>query len=148
MRQTAQNVFNKTFYEIEYNKDLNIIDTIWYGYSSQLDLKKACAIGLDLTQKVKCPYKLNDNTLFTGPWDSSVAWLEKEWLPKAIAAGVRYLAHVAHPDSFGETAGQVMQTSLIGKHLLVSIFSSREAAIAWLKSCQETNGHLQPIYTP
>ncbi len=143
MRQTAQNVFNKTFYEIEYNPELNIIDTLWFGYSSQSDLKKACEIGLELTQQVKCPYKLNDNTLFTGPWDTAVAWLEKEWLPRAVAAGVRYIAHIAPPDSFGEAAGEVMQLSLIGKQLLVRIFSSRAEGIAWLQSCQQANGHLQ-----
>ncbi|RDC66362.1 hypothetical protein [Adhaeribacter pallidiroseus] len=146
MRKTAQNVFNKTFYEIEYNPELNIIDTFWIGYSSQADLKKACQLGLELTQQVKCPYKLNDNALFTGPWESAVPWLKKEWLPKAVEAGVRYLAHVALPDSFGEQAGEVMQVSLIGQLLQVRIFTSREAGLIWLKSCQQVNGHLQPSF--
>ncbi|MGV3589958.1 MAG: hypothetical protein ACO1OF_23320 [Adhaeribacter sp.] len=137
MYQEAKNAFSRTFYVIKYNPELNIIDTHWQGYASKTDLKKACQIGLEFTKAVKCPFKLNDNTYFTGPWNDSVAWLEKEWLPEAIKAGVRYLAHVAAPDSFGEKAGEVMQMSLIGRHLKVCIFPTREKALIWLKKCQQ-----------
>ena len=137
MYKEAKNAFNKTFYVIRYNPELNIIDTRWEGYASKNDLKKACQVGLELTRVVKCPFKLNDNTNFSGPWSDSVAWLEKEWLPEAMRAGVRYLAHVAAPDSFGETAGEVMKMSLIGRHLDVCIFPNREKALNWLKSCQQ-----------
>ncbi len=137
MRREAKNAFNKTFYIIEYNRNLDIVDTLWYGYSSQTDLRKAMQIGLELHQEVKCAYKLNDNTMYTGPWADAVAWLQEEWLPKAMQAGVKYLAHVAAPDSFGETAGEIMQISAIGQQLNFGMFQNKTDAITWLQSCQE-----------
>ncbi len=136
MQREAKNSFDRVYYVIEHNPELNIIDTKWYGYASQNDLRKACEIGLELLEQTKCPYKLNDNSELTGPWADAVAWLEKDWLPRAMQAGLRYLAHVAHEHSYGETAGQVMQVSKIGRQLEFCAFNSRPEALAWLKACQ------------
>ncbi|QCR23698.1 hypothetical protein [Pontibacter sp. SGAir0037] len=136
MRKELQNTFNRKFYTVEYREDLDIIDTLWYGYASASDLKKACEIGLEVLEATHCPFKLNDNTQLSGPWSESVKWLEHEWLPKAMQAGVRFLAHVAMPDSFGEEAGEVMRISKIGQELQYKVFSSREDALVWLKACQ------------
>ena len=137
MRRELQNLFNRTFYVVEHNREQNIIDTLWYGYASKNDLKKACSVGLELLEEVKCPYKLNDNSQFTGPWSDAITWLEEEWLPRAMKAGVKYLAHVASSNSFGEHAGEVMQISKIGQNLEVCIFDNRDKALEWLRSCQQ-----------
>ena len=137
MRREAKNAFGKIFYVIEYLPALNIVDTLWYGYSSQADLRKAMQLGLELHQEVGCPYKINDNSLYTGPWADAVEWLQKEWLPAAVKAGVRYLAHVAPLHSFGETAGEVMEVSAIGKQLSFCMFQTKDEAITWLSACQQ-----------
>ncbi|MFC6998362.1 hypothetical protein [Rufibacter roseus] len=139
MQLEATNSFGRTFYKVEYNQNLDIIDTLWYGYASQMDLKKACDIGLEILEKSNCLYKLNDNTTFTGPWADAVAWLEKDWLPRAMQAGLKFLAHVAHRNSFGEEAGEVMKVSKIGQELQVGIFTSRTEALSWLEACQKKN---------
>ncbi|MFB9865142.1 hypothetical protein EFA69_00760 [Rufibacter immobilis] len=136
MREEIQNSFGRTFYVIEYKPEQDFIDTVWLGYASQNDLRKACEVGLQMLEQTNCPYKLNDNSESAGPWADAVTWLEKEWLPRAVKAGLRYLAHVAHKHSYGETAGEAMQVSKIGEMLEVGVFSSREEALAWLKNCQ------------
>ncbi|WP_207432775.1 hypothetical protein [Sabulibacter ruber] len=139
MYQEAKNSFDRVYYVIEHNPSLDVIDTKWFGYASQNDLRKACEIGLEVLAQTGCPYKLNDNTEHTGPWADAVAWLEKDWLPRAMKYGLRYLAHVAQEHSYGDAAGQVMKISQIGRQLEYCMFNNREDALAWLKSCQLKN---------
>ncbi|MGV3538751.1 MAG: hypothetical protein ACO1OQ_03015 [Rufibacter sp.] len=142
MRLEAKNPFGRTFYVVEHNQELDIIDTSWYGYASQNDLKTACEVGLEVLEKTNCAYKLNDNSELSGPWTDAVHWLEKVWLPRAMQAGLRYLAHVANQHSYGEEAGQVMHISKIGQSLEYCMFYSRQEAMAWLKKCQGKNVEL------
>ncbi|WP_192823353.1 hypothetical protein [Rufibacter sp. LB8] len=132
---------------VEHKQDLDIIDTLWYGYASQQDLKNACSAGLEILEKTGCAYKLNDNSQLTGPWSDAVEWLEKEWLPKAMAAGLRYLAHVANPHSYGEVAGEVMKFSKIGQNLEYCMFYTKKEALTWLKQCQAKENQLSRAYS-
>ncbi|WP_299822439.1 hypothetical protein [uncultured Pontibacter sp.] len=139
MLKEVKNVFGRTFYRVEFNKPLNIIVAEWYGTASQQDLGKALIAGLEMHEHTHCAYRLNDNTNFSGPWAESVAWLEQVWLPRAYEAGIRYLAHVARPNSFGETAGEVMMMGKIGATIEVRIFQDKAGALNWLKAKQETS---------
>ncbi len=139
MQQLIRNAFGRVFYRIEYRKDLNIVEAVWEGTASQSDLKHAVTAGLQLHEHTRCPYRLNDNTNFFGPWADAVSWLEKEWLPRAYTSGIRYLAHVAHPSSFGELAGEELLKGKIGAIIQVRLFTNRNDALQWLKTKQEAN---------
>ncbi|MEJ8801425.1 hypothetical protein [Pontibacter sp. H249] len=132
MYKEVINAFGKIYYKIEYKEDLNIVQADWYGFTTEQDLKRAVIAGLQLHEHTHCPFRLNDNTEFTGPWANAVGWLEKEWLPRAYASGIRYLAHVARPSSFGEAAGEALQVGKIGSTIEVKIFHNKEDAIQWL----------------
>lgn len=98
-------------------------------------------------ERTNCAYRLNDNTAFTGPWATAVPWLEAEWLPRAYAAGIRCLAHVARPGSFGEQAGEALLQGKIGAQIQVAVFAHQEDAWAWLASQQRERtlrGRLAP----
>ncbi|WP_347157286.1 hypothetical protein [Pontibacter chitinilyticus] len=139
MLKIGKNAFGKTFYKIEYKKDLNVVEAVWEGTASLHDLKNALVIGLQVHEESHCAYRLNDNTNFFGPWADAVPWLEKEWLPRAYAAGIRYLAHVARPDSFGESAGERLLKGKIGTSIQVKLFNKVEEALSWLKAKQEAD---------
>jgi hypothetical protein len=137
MSREVQNVFGRVFYRIEYKSLSNIVEAEWQGTATQQDLRNAVVAGLELHERTRCAYRLNDNTGFSGPWADSVAWLEEEWLPRAYAAGIRYLAHVARPGSFGEQAGQTMLRGKIGAQVEVALFSDRSSAVEWLMQKQK-----------
>ncbi|MFD2246365.1 hypothetical protein [Pontibacter ruber] len=137
MLKEVRNAFGRIFYRIEYKSDLNIVEAIWEGTATKNDLKHAVVAGLQLHEDTHCPYRLNDNTNFFGHWAEAVAWLEEEWLPRAHKSGIRYLAHVAHPRSFGELAGEEMLKGKIGANIQVCLFTDREQALSWLKAKQE-----------
>lgn len=136
MHREVQNIFGRVFYRIEYNSASNIVAADWHGTATQQDLRNAVVIGLEVHERTRCPYRLNDNTAFSGPWADSVAWLEQEWLPRAYAAGIRYLAQVARAGSFGEQAGEAMFHGKIGSQIEVALFPDRPAAVEWLTQKQ------------
>lgn len=136
MFKEVKNVFGRTYYRIGYNKSLNMVEAVWQGTASQQDLRNAVIAGLQVHEQTHCAYRLNDNTAFSGPWAESVAWLEAEWLPRAYESGIRYLAHIARPGSFGETAGEAMTKGKIGSSIEVGLFTSRADALVWLQSKQ------------
>ena len=137
MEQEVRNAFGRVFYQIAYKSLSNIVEAEWHGTATQRDLRNALDVGLQMHERTNCAFRLNDNTSFSGPWADSVSWLEEEWLPRAYAAGIRYLAHVAREGSFGEQAGQVLRQGKIGAQLEVAIFSEKGAAISWLLSKQQ-----------
>ena len=136
MLKEIKNAFGRTFYRIEYREELNVIEAQWYGFATVQDLKHAVNAGLEVHEKNNCPFRLNDNTDFSGPWTDAVSWLEHEWLPRAYKAGIRYLAHVARASSFGEEAGEALLSSRIGSSIEVRLFTDKEAAMNWLKAKQ------------
>ncbi|GHA68753.1 STAS/SEC14 domain-containing protein [Pontibacter akesuensis] len=139
MLKEVKSVFGKTFYRIEYKDDLNVVEATWQGTASKQDLRNAIIAGLEVHENTKCAFRLNDNTEFTGPWADSVKWIEEEWLPRAYKSGIRYLAHVARPNSFGEAAGEAMLLGKIGAAIEVKLFDNREDALQWLKKKQEAD---------
>lgn len=137
MLREVKNVFGRTYYRIEYKRSLNIVEAMWHGAASQQDLRRAVVAGLEVHEHTHCAYRLNDNTEFSGPWANSVKWLEEEWLPRAYNSGIRYLAHVARPGSFGEEAGSAMTKGKIGASIEVRLFTNKEDALHWLTSKQD-----------
>lgn len=136
MQQEIKNVFGRTFYKIRYNTLSNMVEAEWQGTATQQDLKKAVIAGLELHERTQCAYRLNDNTGFSGPWSDSVAWLEEEWLPRAYQSGIRFLAHISRPGSFGEQGGVAMLQGKIGSQIEVALFSDRVEALLWLSGRQ------------
>ncbi|MFD3003465.1 hypothetical protein ACFS7Z_24115 [Pontibacter toksunensis] len=136
MLKEVKNVFGRTFYKIEYKCDANLVEATWNGTASKQDLKQAIMAGLELHEHTHCAYRLNDNTDFSGPWADSVTWITEEWLPRAYASGIRFLAHVSRPGSFGESAGEAMLWGKIGSQIEVQLFSNRADAVDWLQTMQ------------
>jgi hypothetical protein len=143
MHQEVKNIFGRTFYRIEYKESANIVEAVWRGTATKQDFKNAIVAGLELHERTRCAYRLNDNTDFSGPWAGSVAWITEEWLPRAYKAGIRYLAHIARPGSFGEIAGEAMLQGKIGAQIEVALFSDKLRAIDWLHAKQEEQALLQ-----
>lgn len=125
----------KVFLTVEYDEASNLIYNNWVGYVSPENVKLGSMAVLEAFQTYKTPYGLNDNRLLVGRWDDSVSWIEKEWMPKAIAAGLRYYAHIANHESFAAASAADMLQRAHGLFQM-HIFDDMESAKRWLKECQ------------
>ncbi|WP_162052251.1 hypothetical protein [Pontibacter pamirensis] len=126
----------KTIHKIEHREEIGIVEAVWYSTASQQDLKQALSFGLLVHEQTHCSYRLDDITKLSGLWADSVAWLEKDWLPCACRAGVRYVAFVASLSSSGEVAGTAHPMDSIGSLTEVRFFTDGESALNWLKNKQ------------
>ena len=136
MEEEVRNAFGRVIYRIGHDAAADVVEAHWQGAATAQNLQDPLLVGLRVHERTRCAYRLNDNTAFSGPWAHAVPWLEQEWLPRAHAAGVRCLAHVARSGAFGEQAGEALLQDQIGAQIRVAVFGSRADALAWLGAQQ------------
>lgn len=65
-----------------------------------------------------------------GPWDHALAWIAKDWTPRAIAADLTHFAHVVSPESFAALSAEAMVTK-VGDSFQMRVFENLDAARQW-----------------
>lgn len=135
--QELKTATGKTFLTISFDEHNNWIYNDWSGYVSPDNVMQGCLSVLEAIEKYKAPASLNDNRHLVGPWDQSVDWIEQEWTPRAVAAGLRYFAQVVDENSFAATSSADL-LSKVQDRFLMRIFRDQESARDWLKECLQT----------
>jgi hypothetical protein len=129
---------NKPFLQWNYDNENNWLYLNWIGYISKENVIKGAELALKLIQENNITYLLNDNRELQGPWGDTGDWLETYVIPKAMAAGLLYFAHVLSPGIAGALSAQDLHRRLVGT-LNMQLFGNIEKATAWLKSQQQAN---------
>ena len=107
------------------------IEAKWVGHITADDVITAAQVYLLLLQKTTVPKLLNNKTDASGDWSEANDWLEFEWLPKAIGAGLRSMAHVYSNNMFSRLSARDLYLRL-APHISMRNFSNRKSAEAWL----------------
>ena len=114
------------------------IEAKWYGHITSGDVVTASKVYLALLQAYPSPNKLlNDKTLVTGDWSEANDWLEFDWLPQVLYAGLHYLAHIYSNNMFSRLSARDLYLR-ITPHLQMQNFSNRDEALEWLLNCPPT----------
>ncbi|TAF63372.1 MAG: hypothetical protein EAZ55_13855 [Cytophagales bacterium] len=120
-----------TFLEVEYDETVPCVVMHWLGFSSTEDLKKGMEEGLHLLQEKKLSKWIADASKMEGGFTEANDWLEQDWTPRAIKAGLMHVAFVQSPDLFNEFSTQEYaerNADLENPH-----FTSLEVAKQWIK---------------
>ena len=133
--QELKSATGKTFLTIRFDESNNWIYNNWTGYVTAENVVQGSLAVLEMIEKHQASFGLNDNLFLVGRWDHSVDWIEQEWIPRAVAAGLRYYAHVVNEDSFAAASSAEMLTRVQGRFHM-QIFRDLESARQWLKECQ------------
>lgn len=137
MRHEFQNSFGKTFLFTEFDQQNNWIYNDWQGLLSLDGVIRGATGILQILQHTRCPYILNDNRGVLGSWKQANEWIETEWMPQALAAGLRCHAHVVAPGVFGQASAEDMHLR-VGSSFHMHLFENIEEAQAWLRLMQQT----------
>ena len=105
----------------------------WHGQLTGPDIIRGVQQGTQWREQLRYFLILNDKSDTGGDWSEALPWLEYEWLPKAIAAGVRAMAYVFSPDRDNRFASQQFVEAL-RPHMAIEIFEDLDTALAWLLS--------------
>ena len=114
------------------------IEAKWYGHITSGDVVTASKVYLALLQTYPCPDKLlNDKTLVTGDWSDANDWLEFDWLPQVLYAGLHYLAHIYSNNMFSRLSARDLYLRITPR-LQMQNFSNRDEALDWLLNLPPT----------
>ncbi|WP_299824270.1 hypothetical protein [uncultured Pontibacter sp.] len=110
------------------------IETKWFGHITADDVITAAKVYLELIRKTPHPKLLNDKSAATGDWEDANDWMEYEWLPQVMAAGLKCFAHVYSENLFSKLSARDLYLRVI-PDLQMENFLQRNAAKSWLANC-------------
>lgn len=114
------------------------IEAKWYGHIAADNVITGAKVYLELLRKSPNPKLLNDKTDASGGWEEANDWLEYEWLPQVMEAGLQCFAHVYSNNMFSRLSARDLYLRIIPK-LEMENFLNRKEAEKWLKSCPAHN---------
>lgn len=113
------------------------IEAKWQGHITADNVVCAAKAYLELLRKAPCAKLLNDKTEVTGDWQEANDWLQFEWLPQVLGAGLRYLAHVYSLSMFSKLAARELEER-VTPQLSMKNFYERRLAEEWLLEQDDT----------
>lgn len=119
--------------EYFYHPDDELLVVRWHGQLTGDAIIHGVAHGAEWRDRLHYSLILNDKSDTGGDWSDALPWLQYEWLPLAVEAGVRAMAYVFSPDTENQFASQDFVTA-VRPHMAIELFEDLDAALAWLLS--------------
>ena len=104
----------------------------WHGHLTGAEIVRGVQQGCQWRDQFTYSFILNDKSDSGGDWSDALPWLQYEWLPQALHAGVKAMAYVFSPDRENQFATQSFVAAL-RPHMAVELFDNVDVALAWLQ---------------
>ncbi|GAC1603854.1 MAG: hypothetical protein NVS3B25_32770 [Hymenobacter sp.] len=124
--------------EYLYYPDYELLYVRWHGHLTGSEVIRGVQQGAQWRNQLRYSLILNDKSDAGGDWSDALPWLEFEWLPLALNAGVKAMAYVFSPDRENRFASQQFITA-VRPHLDIEVFEDVEMALGWLTSERTDN---------
>lgn len=118
---------------LSYNSKYNWIYSDWIGMHSLVTIQKAKGVVLEWFRETGATKYITDNSNVVGGWDTANDWLADVWTPKAVEAGMRYVAHIHAPGIYGKLSMKALQPR-IENLITIQMFDDLSDAEDWLRS--------------
>ncbi len=103
----------------------------WQGYLTAESIQAGARAYTKTLAESGFSCVLNDTRDVRGPWEHSMDWVINEWTPAAAAAGLRYFAMIATPDSFAGDSAAAFYAQLTA--FQARVFADLNTAQEWLR---------------
>jgi hypothetical protein len=134
MNFEVKNALGQVYYTCEYKEKEGWFHGEWSGYVSSDDVIRAVKLMLEKFGDLKYSKSLNDSSKGEGSWDDANDWLAKNWMPMAIANGLKHFAFVVSPDIFSAMSSDELATKIPEAGFEMRTFSNKPEAEEWLRS--------------
>ena len=118
--------------EYFYYANQELLYVRWHGQLTGAEIIRGVQQGGQWRNQLKYSLILNDKSDTGGDWSDALPWLQYEWLPLALAAGVKAMAYLFSPDRENQFASHDFMAAM-RPHLAIEQFESLDAALAWLQ---------------
>lgn len=108
----------------------------WSGHITADDVVTAAQVYLELLESCGCSKLLTDKRDSTGYWENANDWLRFLWMPKAITAGLRYMANVYSCNIFSTLPVRELQEQVWPELCMRNFYVCHEAE-EWLSRAGE-----------
>jgi hypothetical protein len=119
--------------DVTYDHELACVVMDWQGYFTSAEFRAANERVLVVVQATGATRLLGDITHFVLIGADDQAWLNDNWIPRLIAAGVRRCALIQPTYYFNRVAVENVGRQVDASRLAVGHFGDREAASHWLR---------------
>ena len=103
----------------------------WHGNLTAAEVIRGAQEGSRFLQEYAFVKVLNDKRDTAGDWSEALPWLQYEWQPLAVAAGLRAIAYILSPDLEAQIVSQEFVEAM-RPQLHVSLFTHEADACRWL----------------
>ena len=131
MKQTFQDAFGEATLNLEYHEAGNYISAEFIGFQSLPVLEQASELVYKILRETKCTKYLSDNTQLVGGKDFADNFILDEFIPKAMANGLRYVAYVISPQAYNIHSIEKLNL-ILPPELKLMLFDNQEDARYWL----------------
>ena len=132
MKKEVTNSFDKVYLTIEFDAANNWIYNSWIGVLPTEKVIQGCQATLEFLRENPSANMLNDNRKVVGSWSAANDWIAQNWMPQALAMGLKRFAHIVSPGIFGQASAAEMVTR-VGTQFEMRLFQDIALAEAWLR---------------
>lgn len=134
MKLEVKNKLGQVYYTATYNEQDGWFESNWFGYVSSEEVIEAVQQVMVAFKEIKYTKSLNDSSKSEGSWDEANDWLAKNWMPDAIANGLKKFAFIVSEDIFSSMATEEMATRVPGTLFEMRTFQTKAEAENWLRA--------------
>ena len=117
--------------EYFYYPEHELLYVRWHGQLTGAQLIRGVQHGAQWRDQLRYSLILNDKSDTGGDWSDALPWLQYEWLPQALATGMRAMAYLFSPDRENQFASHEFIAAL-RPHIAIEQFDNLETALTWL----------------
>ena len=118
---------------VDYDVNKGLIYAEWKGYHTVEDVQRGCLTILEFLETNKGKYTglVSDISKVEGAWEEANGWIATEFIPRAIAAGLRKIGHLLGSDVFSQMSDEALRVNLAGI-ITIASFDKSEEVLKWL----------------
>jgi hypothetical protein len=128
----VQNPCDNPICTLSYNKNVNCIEVVWRKYATSPQLRYVHELILCMLVQYSVSKILGDYTDLPIIHAEDQRWIVEQWLPRAMAAGLKAAASVISMTFFGRVAIGAIQATLARK-VQARNYRDVHSARRWLK---------------
>jgi hypothetical protein len=128
----VQSPYDNPICKLSYNRNVNCIEVVWRKYATSPQLRYVYELILCMLVQYSVSKILGDHTDLPIIHAEDQRWIVEQWLPRALAAGLKAAASVVSTTFFGQVAIGAIQ-SMLAREVQVRNFRDVHSARRWLK---------------